>query len=78
MANKFITYANQQAPQQAFSLAIAYGVTTTALSDKLDLAIALWIATSPQNMAVALPLNIEFWIDHGEELEERLNAGLAC
>ena len=77
MANKFITYANQQAPQQAFSQAIAYGVTNTALSDKLDPAKAPWIATSPQNMAVALPLDIEFWVDHGEELEERLNAWLA-
>jgi putative spermidine/putrescine transport system substrate-binding protein len=28
-------------------------------------------------MAVAVPLNIEFWVDHGEDLEERLNAWLA-
>jgi putative spermidine/putrescine transport system substrate-binding protein len=76
-ANKFIAYANEQAPQQAFSQAIAYGVTNTALSDKLDPSKAPWIPTSPQNMAVAVPLNIEFWVDHGEELEERLNAWLA-
>ena len=76
-ANAFITYANGQAPQQAFSQAIAYGVTNKALSDKLDPAKAPWIPTSPQNMAVAVPLNIEYWVDHGEELEERLNAWLA-
>jgi putative spermidine/putrescine transport system substrate-binding protein len=76
-ANKFITYANEQTPQQAFSQSIAYGVTNTALSDKLDPSKAPWIPTSPQNMAVAMPLNIEFWVDHGEELEERLNAWLA-
>jgi len=76
-ANKFIAFANEEAPQQNFSQMIAYGVTNKALSGKLDPTKAPWIPTSPENMSVALPLNIEFWVDHGEELEERLNAWLA-
>jgi putative spermidine/putrescine transport system substrate-binding protein len=76
-ANTFIAYANQAEPQQKFAHMIAYGVTNKSLADKLDADKAPWIATSPQNMAVAVPLNIEFWVDHGEELEERLNAWLA-
>jgi putative spermidine/putrescine transport system substrate-binding protein len=30
-----------------------------------------------QNLEGALAMNVEFWVDHGEELEERFNAWAA-
>ncbi|HCV41207.1 MAG TPA: spermidine/putrescine ABC transporter substrate-binding protein, partial [Pseudomonas sp.] len=35
------------------------------------------LPTAPGNMAEAQLVNAEFWVDHGEELEERFNAWAA-
>jgi len=53
---------------------IPYGPTNTLAAAKLDPALAQWVPTSEQNLKDALAMNVEFWVDHGEELEERFNA----
>lgn len=35
------------------------------------------LPTAPANLAEAQLVNAEFWVDHGEELEERFNAWAA-
>ena len=32
------------------------------------------LPTAPANLNGALGINVQFWVDHGEELEERFNA----
>ena len=41
---------------------------------RLDDKLAQWVPTAPQNLKGALSMNVGFWVDHGEELEERFNA----
>ena len=35
------------------------------------------LPTDPANLADAIPLNVDFWIDNAETLTERFNAWLA-
>ena len=35
------------------------------------------LPTAPQNLSQQVPVNVEFWIDHGEQLEQRFNAWAA-
>jgi putative spermidine/putrescine transport system substrate-binding protein len=73
-AKRLIAYANQPDAQVRYVEAIPYGPTNTLAAAKLDPALARWVPTSKENMAGALSMNVGFWVDHGEELEERFNA----
>ncbi|MFJ3522499.1 ABC transporter substrate-binding protein [Pseudomonas sp. NPDC090203] len=73
-AKRLIAYANQPDTQVRYVEAIPYGPTNTLAAAKLDPALARWVPTSKENMAGALSMNVGFWVDHGEELEERFNA----
>jgi putative spermidine/putrescine transport system substrate-binding protein len=35
------------------------------------------LPTTPDNLAAALPLDVEFWVDNTESLTERFNAWIA-
>jgi putative spermidine/putrescine transport system substrate-binding protein len=56
---------------------IAYGPTNTQAAERLPADLAGWVPTSKQNLPVGLAMDDEFWVDHGEELEERFNAWAA-
>jgi len=43
----------------------------------LDPAISRNLPTAPDNLAQSVQVDTEFWIDHGEELEQRFNAWAA-
>ncbi|MEN5217924.1 ABC transporter substrate-binding protein [Pseudomonas pudica] len=73
-AKRLIAYANQPDTQVRYVQQIPYGPTNTQAAAKLDPALASWVPTSPQNLQGALAMNVEFWVDHGEELEQRFNA----
>jgi len=73
-AKRFIAFANTPEAQVNYVKQIPYGPTNTLAAAKLDPALAQWVPTSEQNLKDALAMNVEFWVDHGEELEERFNA----
>lgn len=73
-AKRLIAYANQADTQVRYVEQIPYGPTNTQAAAKLAPSLASWVPTSPQNLEGALAMNVEFWVDHGEELEQRFNA----
>jgi putative spermidine/putrescine transport system substrate-binding protein len=73
-AKRFIAFANQPDAQVKYVEQIPYGPTNTVAAAKLDSKLAQWVPTSPQNLKGALSMDVAFWVDHGEELEERFNA----
>ncbi|QGW77455.1 extracellular solute-binding protein [Pseudomonas alkylphenolica] len=73
-AKRLIAFANQPDTQVRYVNAIPYGPTNTEAAAELDPKLANWVPTSKQNLEGALAMNVEFWVDHGDELEERFNA----
>ena len=73
-AKRLIAYANQPDTQVRYVQQIPYGPTNTQAAARLDPALASWVPTAPENLQGALAMNVEFWVDHGEELEQRFNA----
>ncbi|TRX74036.1 ABC transporter substrate-binding protein [Pseudomonas mangiferae] len=77
LAKRFIAFANQADAQVNYVHAIPYGPTNTQAAAGLPKDVGQWVPTSPDNLAVGLAMDDEFWADHGEELEERFNAWAA-
>ncbi|CAK9889498.1 MULTISPECIES: ABC transporter substrate-binding protein [Pseudomonas] len=73
-AKRLIAFANQPDTQVRYVKEIPYGPTNTQAAAELDPKLARWVPTSRQNLEGALSMNVEFWVDHGDELEERFNA----
>ena len=73
-AERLIAFANRKEPQLAYIQRIPYGPTNRDAAAALDAEQARWIPATPQALAASLPMDVEFWVDHGEELEERFNA----
>jgi len=73
-AERLVAYMNRKAPQLDYIGRIPYGPTNREAAAALDAEQARWIPATPQALADALPMDVEFWVDHGEELEERFNA----
>lgn len=76
-AERLIAYTNQPEAQVRYVEQIPYGPTNTQAAAALAPELAKWVPTSKQNLEGALAMNVEFWVDHGEELEERFNAWAA-
>jgi putative spermidine/putrescine transport system substrate-binding protein len=77
LAEQFIKFASQTDGQKAFSSHIPYGPVRKEALDNLPEAIRSQLPTEPANMNGAQLVNADFWLDHGEELEERFNAWAA-
>ncbi|WP_050570261.1 ABC transporter substrate-binding protein [Dickeya dadantii] len=77
LAEQFIAFANQPENQKVFAENIAYGPTNGKTTALLDPAISRNLPTAPDNLAQSVQVDTEFWIDHGEELEQRFNAWAA-
>jgi putative spermidine/putrescine transport system substrate-binding protein len=77
LAEKFIIFASQADSQKTFSSQIPYGPIRQDALDKLPAAVKEELPTAPANLAEAQLVNAEFWVDHGEELEQRFNAWAA-
>lgn len=77
LAEQFIAFANQPENQKVFAENIPYGPTNKKTIALLDPAIAANLPTAPANLANALPVDTKFWIEHGEDLEQRFNAWAA-
>lgn len=73
-AKRFIAFTNQPEAQVKYVEHIPYGPTNTQAAAQLAPALAQWVPTTPENLQGALSMDVAFWVDHGEELEERFNA----
>ena len=76
-ALKFIRFASQPENQAVFSGEIAYGPVNLKAVPKIDAKVASGLPTSPENMTGAMATDTEFWVEHGENLEQRFNAWAA-
>ncbi len=76
-AEKFISFTLKPENQKVYSQNISYGPTNTKTIALLDKAVAAELPTAPANLKDALPINVQFWVDNGEDLEQRFNAWAA-
>ncbi len=76
-AYKFIAFASRPGQQQVYSSEITYGPTNLKAVEGLDPKRAAELPTTPKNLEGALASNTQFWVEHGEELEQRFNAWAA-
>lgn len=76
-AYKFIAFASRSGQQQVYSSEITYGPTNLKAVEGLDPKRAAELPTTPKNLEGALASNTQFWVEHGEELEQRFNAWAA-
>jgi len=76
-ALKFIRFASQPENQAVFSGEIAYGPVNLKAVPAIDAKVATGLPTAPANMKGAMETDTEFWVEHGENLEQRFNAWAA-
>lgn len=76
-AYRFVKFASQPAAQRVYAVEIPYGPTHVQAVNGMDPKIVADLPTAPANLKGALASNTEFWVEHGEELEQRFNAWAA-
>jgi putative spermidine/putrescine transport system substrate-binding protein len=77
IAEQFIGFSLRPENQKIHTEKLGYGSTNLHTASLLDPTLAARLNTAPANLAQAMPMNSEFWVDHGEELEQRFNAWVA-
>ncbi|MET3457676.1 ABC transporter substrate-binding protein [Pseudomonas kilonensis] len=77
LAEQFIAFANRAENQKVFAETIPYGPTNTQAIAQIDPKVRPDLPTAPANLKGARGVDTEFWIEHGEELEQRFNAWAA-
>ncbi|WP_134590551.1 extracellular solute-binding protein, partial [Pseudomonas aeruginosa] len=77
LAEKFIAFASQPQTQKVFSEQIPYGPVHKGTLALLPKTVQEALPTAPANLEGARAVDAEFWVDHGEELEQRFNAWAA-
>ncbi|WP_417585713.1 ABC transporter substrate-binding protein [Nitrincola sp.] len=73
-AYDFIRFSSQPETQAEYSKRIPYGPVNPEALAKLPEEQALRMPTNEANLEGALAVNTEFWVDYGEELEQRFNS----
>jgi putative spermidine/putrescine transport system substrate-binding protein len=77
LSYKYLNFASKAENQQVFSGEIPYGPTNMKAVKGMPAKLAAELPTSPANLNGALPSNTQFWVEHGEELEQRFNSWAA-
>ena len=77
MAERFIAFSLRPENQKVHTEKLGYGSTNQQTAALLEPALAARLNTAPSNLEQAMPIDSEFWVDHGEELEQRFNAWVA-
>ena len=77
LAEDFIAFTLRPENQQKHTTQLGYGSVNLHTVPLLDPALASQLNTAPENLARSMAVSSEFWIDHGEELQERFNAWVA-
>jgi putative spermidine/putrescine transport system substrate-binding protein len=73
----FIAFASQPEHQSNLPKTIAYGVTNKGAAAEIDKDILQDLPTAPDNLAAAIQLDTEFWVENVEPLTERFTAWAA-
>ncbi|QBJ79785.1 spermidine/putrescine ABC transporter substrate-binding protein [Aquitalea sp. USM4] len=76
-ALKFIAFASKPENQKVYSQNIAYGPTNKKAVPLLDKQLVADLPTAPQNIKSGVAVDVAFWADYGESLEQRFNAWAA-
>ena len=76
-ALKFIAFASKPENQKGYSEQIAYGPTNKKAVPLLDKRLVADLPTAPQNIKSGVAVDVAFWADYGEALEQRFNAWAA-
>jgi len=76
-AMDFIAFANTPERLSQLPRHIAYGSPSKPAAALVELALSADLPTDPKNLAEALSLDVDYWVDNSEELTERFNAWVA-
>lgn len=76
-AYQFIAFASRPENQKVFSSEISYGSTNVKAVAMLDQEIVSELPSAPEYLKSALASNTRFWVEHGEDLEQRFNSWAA-
>ena len=76
-AYKFIAFASKPENQKVYSGEIPYGPTNNKAIPMIAAKVAADPPTSPANLKGALPSDTQFWVEHGEDLEQKFNSWAA-
>ncbi|POA57437.1 MULTISPECIES: ABC transporter substrate-binding protein [Pseudomonas] len=77
LAEEFIRFASQPEAQKAFSQHIPYGPVHRQALGLLPPSVQRQLPTYEANLQGARAVDAGFWVDHGEDLEQRFNAWAA-
>ncbi|MFZ4965470.1 ABC transporter substrate-binding protein [Pseudomonas gingeri] len=73
-AYEFIAFAMRPEQQKIYTEQMAYGPSNKRADALLDQALRKDLPTAPENMKNALQMDVDFWTEYGEGLEERFIA----
>lgn len=76
-AMDFIAFASKPEHQVKLPEYVAYGLPNKEAAATVPPELAKDLPTSAENLEQAIPLDVDFWVDHAEELTERFNAWVA-
>lgn len=76
-AEDFIAFSLKPEQQKIHTVKLGYGSTNLNTTALLDPKLVERLNTAPDNLAQAVPVDFAFWVDHGEDLEQRFNAWAA-
>jgi len=73
----FIAFASKPENQVKLPKYVAYGLPVKAAAKMVPADEQADLPTAPDNLAKAIPINVDFWVDNSEALTKRFNAWLA-
>lgn len=76
-ARDFIAFTVKPEQQKVYAETIAYGPANKKAIDLVAPEMLQVIPTTPANIANQVPIDVTFWADYGEQLEQRFNAWAA-
>jgi len=76
-ALRLIQFMTRPEHQSRFPGLSFQGATNLQAARQADPTVATSLPTHPDNLAVAIPLDVDFWVDNIEELTQRFNAWAA-
>lgn len=76
-AKKFIAFSVAPQQQKTYSENIAYGPANTQAVPLLAKDVLKDMPTTPENIANQVQIDVSFWADNGEQLEQRFNSWAA-
>ena len=77
LAKQFIAFSVTPEAQKTYSENIAYGPANKQAIELLAPERLSLMPTTPENIANQVAIDVTFWADYGEQLEQRFNAWAA-